>query len=108
MGGNRVLEYSGKVIDKSANGNSLVAEATGRSLSDDRIADRSDGNHVDQGGNDEQNTNSELGFSTAHPTKATNGNKTEEHKGKARHVNGGTTIVREEEPTYDTANDIAR
>lgn len=108
MRSNRVLEDTGEVVDESTNGNSLVTQAAGRSLSDDRIADGSDGNHVDEGRNDEQNTNSELRFSAARPTKATNGNKTEEHQGKARHVNGSTTVVREEEPTDDTANDVAR
>lgn len=37
--GNRVLEDASKVADESANSNSLVTQASGRGLSDDRITD---------------------------------------------------------------------
>lgn len=49
---NGALEDSGEVVDKSANGYSLVTQASGRGLSDDRITDCADGNHVDEGRDD--------------------------------------------------------
>lgn len=60
MRSNRVLENSGKVVDKSADGNSLVTQSSRRCLGDDGITDRTDGDHVDEGRDDKQNTDGEL------------------------------------------------
>jgi hypothetical protein len=101
------LEDSSEVVDKSADGNSLVTQASGRGLSDDRITDWADGNHVDESRYDKQNANGELRLSPSRPSETTNRNKTEEHEGETRHVDGGSAEVREEQPTDDTADDVA-
>lgn len=108
MRSNRVLENTSKIVDESANGNRLVAQASGRCLGDDGITDWADGDHVHESRNDQQNADSELRLSAARPAKATNGQETEEHESHARHVNGGAAKVREEEPTDNSANDVAR
>lgn len=107
MRGHGILEDAREVVDESADGNSLITQASGRCLSDDGIADGADGNHVDEGRDDQENANGKLRLSAARPTKTTDGNKAEEHERETRHVNGGTTKVREKEPTDNTADDVA-
>lgn len=47
-------------------------------------------------------------MSAARLTEATDGNKTEKHEGKTRHINSSAAEVGEEELTDNTASDIAR
>lgn len=102
-----VLNKTSEVIHESSNNDSLVTETARGSLSNDGVTNRPNGDHVDQVGNHQNDTNSHLGSVTLCEAKATNNEVRKEEKCQTAHVESCSSKVREEEPGDNTADDVA-
>lgn len=102
-----VGEYTSQIVDKSSNGDGLVAKLARRRFCHDGVADWANRDHVGECGDDKQNANSQFSVLAGAETKTTNRDKTEEHEAQSAHVDGCSTKAREQEPTDDSTDDVA-
>lgn len=102
-----MLDNTGKIVYKSTNGDSLVSQPTRRRLCYDGIADRSNGNHVAEIRENQDDANCQLGVLSFSEGESTNDEVAAEDEQQATHIESRSTKVGEQEPADDTTDDIA-
>lgn len=102
-----MLDKTGEVVHESPNDNSLVTETSRRGLGNDGITNRANGDHVDQVGDHQDDTNSHLGSFTLGEAKPSDNKVRKEEECQTAHVESRSAKVREKEPGDDATDYIA-
>lgn len=104
----RVTENTRQVVHKSPNHNSLISQSPRRRFCNDGVADRSDGNHLAESANHQEDADGQLCALVALcEAKTANDHHTSKHERQPAHVDGCASEVREEKPADDAADDVA-
>lgn len=107
-GCDRVVKKACEVVYESTDADCLISQSSSRCFGNDGITDWTDGNHVDERRKHQQNTDCQGFAGAARKSKTTNDDQDDEHDCHTAHINSCSTKVREQEPTDDTPDDVAR
>lgn len=102
-----MLNNTSEIVYESPDGDGLVSKSSRWSLSNDRITDRSDGNHVAKVRKDKHDTNCQLGLFSLAESKTTDSQVAAEDEQQTGHVESGSADMGEQEPADNTTNDVA-
>lgn len=86
-----VGEDTGQVVGESANRNGFIPQSTGRRFRHNGVTSWADRGHVDEGLDDEEDTDAERCVLGVEDSENTSGDKADEHDEETRHVNCRTT-----------------
>lgn len=103
----RVVEDARQVVAEPSNADGLVPQPPRGRLGDDGITRGTHGDHVAQRANYQQDPDGQLRVLPRDEVEPADDQQADEHEGQADHVDGGTAVVREEEPADDAADDVA-